>query len=256
MLLSAAALMSWSYPSLYGDTGLVVMPTADIIPNTYYDLSVNYARFPDNVGGSTTYPVRLTYGASDNAELAFMLGNSTHPGSPQVMGGTFKLSITKEDPYLNQPGLALGARIYRIRDLPGNTDRSVVDGYGVISKRLFGHTDSITEQGFVLRGHVAVTATAFSGDQTGTFISGAIGFSYQNANGSNIVADYSPLLKKDGLTFRASSVNAAIRYPLSDHFMFELGEAQLYGLGDQGTLYAGILYRYGMRSSSGEYQKY
>ena len=254
--LLAAILAGWCYPSLYGDTGLVVMPTADIIPNTYYDLAINYAHFPDTYGGSTVYPLRLTYGASDNAELSILLANPTHNAdSPDALGGTVKLSIAKEDPYLGHPGLAIGARVFRLHNLPGDAkDRSVVDAYAAVSKRLFGNTDTIAGQGYAVRMHVTVDGTTYSGDETGSFVSGAVGISYQTSSGSNIVADFVPLQKKNGITFRSSAISAAIRYPLSDHFLFELGEAQLFGLGDSNSLYAGILYRYGQRSSSGEYQ--
>ena len=260
VVLFAAMLAAWCYPTLYGDTGLVLVPTADLLPQTYVNLAFNYSRYPTTAGGSTVYPVRLSYGASDNAEFFAFYASPSHrnEGSPEVLGGGFKFSIEKEDTYSGRPGLAVGARVFQLRDLPGSTNRDAVDTYGVISKTVLSSSDSVKDTGYAVRVHGGVTYTAYSGDAAGNgnFISGVFGVSYANRDGTNIVADYVPLQKENGVTYRNAALSAALRYPLSDNFMFEAGETQLYGLGDQAQLYAGILYKYGQRNSAGEYQRY
>lgn len=167
----AAIATAWSYPTLYGDTGLVLMPSADVIPDTYVMLAGNYAEVKSDAGGrAIIFPVRLLYGASDNTEL-FVLGaessTKTEEGGFDALGAGFKVALIHENLMTDWPGISIGARAYQTQ---GAIDKRVIEAYLVGSKTIFKTSDLLDEEGYTFRVHLAGFFTRFTGDRaTRTF---------------------------------------------------------------------------------------
>lgn len=247
-VLIAAMAAVWSYPTLYGDTGLILVPTADTLNDTYIEFAADYTKASTDLGDVTLYPLRLTYGASDNNEL-FVVAATTNASSSKggfdILGGGFKVSFIKEDLLTGKPGLAVGARAVQFR---GAIDTREIDGYAVVSKTIYKKSDVLDEEGYTFRGHLA----AFFNRYTGTpgeenFWSLAGGVSYTNFNGTSVAIDYVPKLESRGILFRDSEISFVLRRPLSDEFFIEAGATEPFGQGGGGNVYAGLLYRWGIR---------
>ncbi len=39
-----AALAAWCFPTLYGDTGLIQVPSADVVPYTFLNIGIDYTQ--------------------------------------------------------------------------------------------------------------------------------------------------------------------------------------------------------------------
>ena len=243
--LVAAIAAAWCYPTLYGDTGLVLVPTADTMPVTYFELAANYI----SVSGARMYPVRLSYGASDNTEMFVLINESkshTSQGGFDALGGGFKVALLQEDLTTNVPGIAFGARLVELR---GAVSRRIAEGYLVASKTLLKKSDALDETGWTIRIHGCGLFTRYSGGVSENFFTAAGGVSYNNFDGTSVVVDFVPRQESNGIVFRKTGISAAFRRPLSEEFMAELGTTQPFGVGSGGSLYVGILYRYGIREA-------
>jgi len=248
--LLAATMLGWAFPTLYGDSGLVQVPTADVLPDTFVELSMNYAAV--NIDGQKPilYPLRLTYGASENTELFVNVSETSAKnaeGGFDGLGAGFKVQIIPERLQSKSPGLAFGARLI---ELNGAVDRTQIEGYGVVTKTLYKQADLVDEVGFTIRGHLAGIFTRFSGEiPSKDFITAGVGLSYNNFNGTSIALDYLPKLESGGVEYRKACFSAAVRRPLSKEFLIELGTTQPYGIGSSGQLYAGLMYQWGIRDA-------
>jgi len=246
----AAVAASWSFPTLYGDTGLVLVPTADTLQDTFVSVAGNYAEVKtENGGRAIIYPVRFLYGGSDNLELFVTLSESSTSraeGGFDVLGGGFKVALIQENLATDRPGIAVGARMYQTS---GFIDKRVLDAYVVGSKTVFKTSDILDQSGYTFRAHLA----GFFSRQTGgnlpdeNFYSAAAGVSYNNFNGTSVVVDYVPELTSHNLTYRKAALSFALRRPLSQNFAIEAGTTQPFGEGSGGKLYAGLLYTWGVQ---------
>jgi len=251
VVLVAAIATAWSYPTLYGDTGLVLMPTADVIPDTYVTLAGNYAEVKSDAGGrAIIFPVRILYGASDNTEL-FVLGaessTKTEEGGFDVLGAGFKVALIHESLVTDLPGISIGTRVYQTQ---GAIDKRVIDAYLVGSKTIFKTSDLLDEEGYTFRIHLAGFFSRYTGDLGDeNFYSAAAGLSYNNFNGTQVVLDFLPELTSNDITFRKSALSFALRRPLSEEFIIEAGTTQPFGEGSGGKLYAGLIYLWGVRET-------
>ncbi len=91
-LVLVAAVTSWSFPTIYGDTGLVQVPTADVVPYTVLDISANYTQ-PNITGKFNLYPLRLTYGVGPNTECLFWM-----PLTPAIPESTESMAAAENMP--------------------------------------------------------------------------------------------------------------------------------------------------------------
>lgn len=244
-----AALAAWCYPTLYGDTGLVQVPTSDVVPYTFLSIAINYTE-PDNTlpgtqGRFNIFPTRITYGVGTGSEMSFFDSIATGTGNSKfnVIGGGLKCQILKEDPFASMPGVAFGARAYRM-EMP--TERDVVEAYGVVSKTLLA-SDNLIDKGFAIRAHLGASYTNFSGDVKANCPSFFVGVSYKQASGVIVDVDYLPKLQSDGEVLRSSTASVAVRYPFSEDSSFEIGTTKAYG-SDQSSIYIGFSVMYGNRS--------
>ncbi|MHB9105821.1 MAG: hypothetical protein ACYDCO_02085 [Armatimonadota bacterium] len=250
-VLVAAIATAWSYPTLYGETGLVLMPTADIIPDTFVTVSGNYAEVKTEAGErAIIFPVRILYGASDNTEL-FVLGaessTATEEGGFDALGAGFKVALIHENLVTDMPGFSVGTRVYQTQ---GALDKRIIDAYLVGSKTIFKTSDILDEEGYTFRIHLAGFFTRYTGDLGDeNFYSAAAGISYNNFNGTQVVLDFLPELTSNGITFRESVLSFALRRPLSKEFTIEAGTTQPFGEGSGGKLYAGLVYTWGIRET-------
>lgn len=245
--LVAAMMAGWSFPTIYGDTGLVLVPTADVTPENFVTLGLNYTRLSEDAGDPVVYPLRLTYGASGNTEMFLTVAESpadTAEGGFDAFGGGFKVALLKENLQKNVPGVAFGARILK---LSGAVDATNIEGYGAVTKTLLRRADMTDENGWALRAHLTGFFTRYDGDlPADDFLSFGAGVSYNNFDGTSVVVDYISEQKSGGVTYRDSEISAAVRRPLSPEFLLELGTTQPYGVGNGGDLYAGLLYQWGI----------
>lgn len=250
-VLVAAIATTWSYPTLYGETGLVLMPTADVIADTNVALAGNYAEVKTEAGGrAILYPVRILYGASDNTEL-FVLGaessTTTAEGGFDVLGAGFKVALIHESLLTDMPGFAIGTRVYQTQ---GSIDKRIIDAYLVGSKTIFKTSDILDEEGYTFRIHLAGFFTRYTGDLGDeNFYSAAAGISYNNFNGTQVAVDFLPELTSNDITFRKSALSFVLRRPLSNEFTIEAGTTQPFGEGSGGKLYAGLIYTWGVRET-------
>jgi len=253
MLLVAAVLVAamataWCYPDMYGETGLVQVPTADVITDTFVSLAGNYAEVKTDAGRAILYPIRLLYGASDNTEMFVMIAQSstaTAEGGFDALGGGFKVALIHEDLLTNLPGISVGMRVFQTR---GAIDKRIIDAYAVGSKTIFKTSDILDETGYTIRVHLAGFFTRYTGNQGDeNFYSAGAGIGYNNFNGTSVVVDYVPELTSNGISFREAVISFALRRPLSNEFTLEAGTTQPFGEGSGGKLYAGLLYTWGVR---------
>ncbi|MHB9131252.1 MAG: hypothetical protein ACYDBB_09210 [Armatimonadota bacterium] len=234
----------WGYPTFFGETGLVLTPTADVLPVSYLQVAADYTRIDDCYGTTTkSFPLRLVYGASENTELFVFAGRIGRDSitSFEVLGAGVKLGVIKEDIYKKIPGIAVGARVYRIRQ---SEDTDVVDGYAVMSKAILAKGDLATD-GYVVRVHGGISFTKYSGYDDSGFFSPFGGLSLVNTSGNSIAIDYIPKQSNDSVTFRESTLSGSIRRRLSDTIWLQLGATRLFGISAKKDFFLGLMYRYG-----------
>lgn len=246
LALVAGSLAAWSYPTFFGDTGIINAPTADIVPVTHFDLAMDYTKVSDGGTSATALPVRFAYGVGTATELSltFMEASNEDAGGFDVLGGSMKIAIRKEQ--VQQPGLgfAVGVRAAAFDNYAADSERNLVEGYAVLSQTIFRLGD-LVDNGGLLRVHGGVSYSRFSGGAaSANFVNGFLGVSYLDMRGFALGLDYLPELEEDGVVFRSSSISGVFRQRLSEGFWAEAGVSQAFG-SEENTLFLGLNYHYG-----------
>jgi hypothetical protein len=240
-----AATAVWASPTFFGDTGLVLAPTADVLPYTHMQFSGTYTRLSDGTNEVKAFPVTLTYGASNNSELSVSFAeasdDSGHGADVKSLGA--KVNILTEDFVGQRPGLAAGIRVAKFGS--GQFDHSVSDAYFVASKALFLQDDGI-EAGFAVRAHLGLGYTSYSGGTSSKFTSVFGGVSFKSRSGHAVIFEILPEHKDGAQVYRERTMSASIRHPLSENFVLEIGNTRPYSYGDE-TYFAKIIYHAGER---------
>lgn len=252
VLALGAAISAWSYPTLTGETGMILAPTADVMPTAHFDLAVNYARVNDGATKPVEYPVRFVYGLTNSTEASLASVRFNGSGAPGIdyIGAGLKVSVLQENLETNYPGIAFGARAAKMSRV-GFRDVRISEGYLAVSKSLFANSN-FPDSGFVIRLHGGATYTNYSGGWSGSFVTPFAGVTYKSANDYSAAVDFvGRQVDNTGKTFREDIVSAVIRYPITSEFGFELGTTRPFGMGKSNTLYAGIKYHYGERLDRG-----
>lgn len=229
---------NWSYPTIYGDTGLVLAPTADVEPYEGFALALDYTQTSTDLGNSPAVPVRLDYGVAPNAEIFAFFSDSGSSGF-DAFGGGVKVRLVDTPLDSSKPSLAVGARAIRLQN---SIEQDIVNAYAVTSVPLLRYGNSLLG-GYRVRGHLGVDFLDYSNDLSGNFVMPFVGLSYEDYHGTSLVVDYLPRLRDDGVTFRSSTVSAAVRFPLSSIFTIEAGGTRPFATGDN-SIYAGLMYHY------------
>lgn len=248
-LVVVAAITAWSYPTIYGDTGLVLTPTADVTPYTHVNLAANYTQVKTEGVTFNLFPIRLSYGVGSNVEL-FVLStqaSGNKEGEINAVGGGAKIALLKEELNSRVPGWAVGVRAVRFRS---DQTRNDFEAYTVVSKALLSRGNLI-DDGFILRVHAGASYSSYSGDVQKNFLSMFAGLSFRQANGNALAIDFVPAQKADGVTYRNATISAAFRHPLSENFWMEIGTTKPYGIG-QSTIYTGVTYHFADQTSTPE----
>lgn len=249
--LLVATLSVQAFPTLFGDTGLVLAPTADVQQEATFETVFDFLPMKLATGYSTSYPVRVCYGLATNTEIGVLYSEARdNAKGANVSGAAVKLALIPEGLYAELPGVGVGVRAYRennrvMGELTG------VESYVAISKILLMRGDNI-ENGFTLRLHTGVVYTAFSGANDATFIKPYLGISYMDASRSSLALEYLPAEKNGAVTFREATFSAALRRPLSPNFWINVGTTRAFGLGDTNMAFAGVMYRFGADTPSEE----
>ncbi len=245
-VMTIAAMPAWCFPTLYGDTGLIQVPTADVMRVMNLDLGLHYTQVGSGAGSTQAIPVNMAYGISESTELSATIsqtiGGSGHGFS--VIGGGMKMGLVTENLYSGTPGIAVGARVFNLRN--ANLRFDCVDAYAAMSKSVISTGDLVTT-GFVIRAHGGLQFLSYSGQMAGQFVMPFVGMSFRHTNGSAVAIDYLPALTNNGNTFRYSTISATIRHKLSDDFTLEVGMTQPYGIAPNPTIYVTLMNHFGMK---------
>lgn len=240
-LFFSATLIGWSYPTISGDSGLVLAPTADVMPLMNLELAFDYNRFEVGTSSATAFPVRLTYGIAPNLELFGVYADANDNHGYDVMGGGIKAQLVKGTGAEFSPSLAIGARMLRFDKA---IERNIETAYLVSSASLYNQ-DNYPHDGYQLRAHLGVAFDRFSGDVADNdFFTPFIGGSYESVGGSSFVVDYLPRLDNGTTVYRQSSLSAAVRIPISNILVLQIGGGRPFGVGNT-SLSLGIMYHYG-----------
>jgi hypothetical protein len=268
LLLGAAALAAWSIPTMYGDTGLVLVPSADVAKELRVDAAFGAVRMSSTNGESYAFPIRVNYGATGNLELSGVFSESHGPApgaeNVQIMGGGAKFSIHQERFGRQSPGVAMGARYLRMeRGEWGSTD--VIEGYGVVSKVLY-QTGDMLDSGYAIRAHAGAYYRYYKMPTTNaSAIAPFAGLTYRNFTGMSVAADFIPqeslMLKADNYDTTLHPANdpphkyafsLMFRQPLSDNFTAEVGLTRPFAITKDNSFYIGLNYHYGEVYAVGE----
>lgn len=240
-LLFSVTLVGWSYPTISGDSGLVLVPTADVMPLMNLELAFDYNRFEVGTSSATAFPVRLNYGIIPNIELFGVYADANDNHGYDVKGGGMKVQLVKGTGAEFSPSLAVGAHMLRFDNA---IERNVETAYLVSSASLYNQ-ENYPRDGYQVRAHLGVEFNRFSGDLADNdFFTPFIGASFESVGGSSFVVDYLPRLDSGSTVYRQSSLSAAVRLPISNILVLQIGGGRPFGVGDT-SLSAGIMYHYG-----------
>ncbi len=226
MLLGAMVCTStaFAYPTLYGASGVAVLPTARTIVPGMYAIGVD----GNDLANSTEIPVRVLYGMGDNLEV----GAAYLPGETDRFGLNAKLRVE---------GLVSGATtaigVQYLRPIDGS-DAAALQPYLAITRTRASNDKifplisitvgtSITQlrpnSSFYLREYGSLEAYARNGM--------VIGLEYQGSN-SGLAGDDQPL------------ASAVIRFPLSDKFAAQVGVTNADGFvgTDKARVFLGVCF--------------
>jgi hypothetical protein len=243
VMLLATTACAWTYPTYFGDTGLVLVPTAEVVPEATFDFAASYTTVrSDAVGDAKMFAVRADYGVAKNTEFFVFYSNPTDDNLNAIdgFGGGVKLNLVAEDRYSVIPSIGIGVRAIELKRL---ANLNMVETYAVTSKTIFGRGDMV-EEGFAFRLHGGATFTNWSGDASASFIKPFGGVSYENVNGNAFAIDFMPAQKKNGMTYRENALSGVLRRQLSPGFSLEAGVTHPFGMGDNGAFYMGLIYHY------------
>lgn len=240
-LLLSATLAGWTYPTITGDSGLVLAPTADVMPLMNLELAFDYNRFAVGTSSATAFPVRLNYGIAPNLEIFGVFADANDAHGYDVKGGGIKAQLVKGSFEEFSPSLAIGAHMLRFENA---IERNLTNVYFVSSASLY-NMDNYPNDGYQLRAHLGVEFNKFSGDLPDSdFFTPFIGASFESIGGSSFVVDFMPRLDAGATLYRQSSLSAMVRLPISNIMVLQVGAARPFGVGDT-SLSAGLMYHYG-----------
>jgi len=228
-LLLVAAGAAGSYPTLSGESGLLQVPTADVMTLGNGEVAADWMSVP---GGGDGLAVRGVVGLGPNAEVgAAWRKFSTEPDG-RLVGVGGKLQLLGEPRSLIS--LAVGARF---DDSSGALFRRVgntFQAYAVVSKDLTHATQELATAAVRVRGHVGLLSNNSDDDNSAR---GFIGVDFTSPEGSQLLLEYWNHARDD-----VSSV--ALRYPLAPMLSLQVGITN--ALGSDHRLVGGLNLHWGL----------
>lgn len=241
--LLAAGLSTWAFPTLFGDTGMVLAPTADAQEAATLQLTADYMPMKTAAGNTVTYPIRLIYGMGSNFELGVLYSEvKDSTKGVNVAGASAKMALLNETLVSKLPGVAVGIRAYREKGKAAG-QLTVTEAYGAVSKIILARGNNIDE-GFNLRAHTGIIYTSYSDAASAHFVKPYLGITYSTPNKSSLAIEYLPEQKDGAMTLRENVFSGALRLPLSSHFWLQVGTTRPFGIGTTNVAFAGVVYRF------------
>ncbi len=241
--LLTSSLSTWAYPTMFGDTGLVLIPTANVQSEATFTLAADHLPMKNAIGSTVSFPIRLCYGLAENYEISALIGNAADKSiGANIEGLGSKISLIDEDIYGKLPGVGVGVRAWREKDQV-NGNANAVEAYAVASKTVLAQGDNI-EEGFTVRMHAGVSYTSYSGRYDANFIKPFVGLSYLHVNRNALLFEYLPEQTDGIVTLRDATFSAAIRRQVSPNFYAQLGTTRAFGKSTSNAFFIGAMYRF------------
>jgi len=224
-----AAVGAWAYPTLGGPTGLVQVPTSDVVPAATVDVAVDFLPLP---GDMDAWAVRGLMGLSQNAELGVAWTRVSNSESGSLLGFNGKMRLRSEPSSFF--GLAVGASFEDPSgDLFSGVD-SAFQAYLAASKDLTRATADLASAAVRARGHVGLLYNNSDDDSS---LRPFFGLDFTSPEGAQLVLEYQSRADDD-----VSSV--ALRYPLTPSITGQVGLTNFSG--DEHKVVIGATYRWGL----------
>lgn len=236
----ASALSAWSYPTIFGDSGQVLTPSADVVPFLQFDAAINYTQLDVDGDSASSIPVRLVYGVTPGVEIFGLYADSNEDEGFDVKGFGAKVKLISAECNKFSPSVSAGVRVYRLEQEVGV---DVTNAY-VVSSTPFYRYGGVERDGYTLRAHIGFEYLRYSGGTTADFFAPFGAVSYEGNGGVSAVLEYLPQLENDNIEFRDATLSGALRVPLDRSFQLEMGSTRPFEVGDS-ELYLGINYHYG-----------
>jgi hypothetical protein len=248
--------------SQVGPTGVVATPTAEVTPHGYYDVAMGYVNRDFNGTSLKEWPLRLTIGISEKAELGASYLQIRNGESLRVVGLNGKVVLSGETE--SMPALAAGVVYGKSSDfdytllfpsLLGTGDIKATSVYLVATKTLsrpgveydlYGDPQPV---GNIVRGSLGITHNRYSFKGTGiddstTETRPFLNLEFVSAKGSVLALEYRA---KEGDISDDPVSSAVLRHPFSPGFWVEVGITNaIHTIADKDhEFFAGMQYRWG-----------
>ncbi|NIM04351.1 MAG: hypothetical protein GTO55_00820 [Armatimonadetes bacterium] len=252
VMLGLGGAAGWAYPTLGGATGLVTLPTAEVVPAGAVDLAVDYQEVDIGakaLGGSLgmygeaeMLPIRAVAGVGENAEVWAAYNKvKVDPGGEDLkmwnVGGKYMIAHEEKDSASAAIGLSYGK-------IDNGDDARVTTIFVVVSKSLgFGGGAGVASA----KAHLGAIWMNFDSPISEELSRPFVGLEFTGENGSILAVEYRK---------RASGIDvdtpfaAVLRYPVggTKPLWLEVGttNAALGGIGlDEDDVFFGLCYRFG-----------
>jgi len=229
-------------PSLEGPTGIVAVPTTDVVEPSKADLAIS---FQDMEGDDQRWVVRGLLGAGRNSEIGALYWKADDTGDVKTWGLNYKLRLAREPE--KEFGLAVGAG-YSNWDITGGPlgdfpDFKWAQAYVVGSKVLSPATgrDQVGQITGILG--LVWDRVKVSGEGSETDANFMAGLEFKSRDGSVLGVELRPAF--EGID--KDIVSAVLRREISRRLTGEIGWTNSFGpLGlDDRRWFAGVSWRFG-----------
>lgn len=253
--LGAAA--AGAYPTFDGPSGLVTLPTAEVVPSGAVDLAVDYQK--TNVGDRVLggmlsmydserfLPIRVTIGVADGVEVwgGYTLIDPEDGDRMKSWNAGLKYAFMQESSGDNFSA-AIGGSVGRFDN---SEDVDVTRAFLVFSKAI--SMKHAAGQPISAMAHLGVMWASVGDPADDKMTKPFVGIEFFSSNGSSLALEYR--FKEDNLESNAP-FSAAVRYPLGEAnspLWVQVGatNAALAGFGgSDNSIFVGLGYRFGKAS--------
>ncbi|NIM04352.1 MAG: hypothetical protein GTO55_00825 [Armatimonadetes bacterium] len=251
VVLALGGTAAWAYPSLGGATGLVTVPTAEVVPVGAVDLAVDYQKV--DVGAKALasslvmyeeeaemLPIRVVAGVADDIEIWAAYNDADLDSTDlKVWNAGVKYMIAHEAE--DNVSAAIGASFGRLEN---SDDVDIMTAFAVASKSLNmgGGADVVSA-----KAHLGVMWMDFDSPISEDLIEPFVGLEFTGEGGASLAVEYR---MDDSDIDEDAPFSAVLRYPVggATPLWLEVGttNAALAGVGlDDNDIFYGLCYRFG-----------